>query len=103
MNAAGAPCQQPASNAETTQCVLSAVKHADEDLNRTYVQIRKILGSDDLRKFEDAERILIQYRDATCMAERDLYRNGTGAPSRRIRPIPGRRSQTPIDIGDYNL
>jgi uncharacterized protein YecT (DUF1311 family) len=79
MNAAGAPCQQPASNAETTQCFLSAAKHADEELNRTYVQIRKILGSDDLRKLEDAERLWIQYRDATCIAERDLYGNGTGA------------------------
>jgi len=81
MNAAGAPCPQPASNAETTRCFLSAAKHADEELNRTYVQIRKVLGSDNLRKLEDAERLWIQYRDATCMAERDLYGNGTGAYS----------------------
>ena len=79
MNAVGAPCQQPASNAETTQCFLSASKRANEKLNRTYSQIRKILGADDLRKLQDAERFWIQYRDATCMAERDLYGNGTGA------------------------
>lgn len=79
MNAAGAPCQQTASTAETTRCFLSAAKHADEALNRTYLQIRKVLSSDDLRKLEDAEQLWIQYRDSACKAERDLYGNGTGA------------------------
>jgi uncharacterized protein YecT (DUF1311 family) len=79
MNAAGAPCQQSASNAETAECFLSASKRADEQLARTYAQIQKVLGADDLRKLQNAERLWTQYRDAACTAERDLYGEGTGA------------------------
>jgi uncharacterized protein YecT (DUF1311 family) len=79
MNAAGAPCRQAGTTAETAQCFSLAARQADDDLNRTYEQIRRALRPEDQAKLQASERLWISYRDAACTAERDLYTDGTGA------------------------
>jgi uncharacterized protein YecT (DUF1311 family) len=85
MNAKDAPCQQPASNAETGQCFNNAAKVADTKLNQTYSAIRTFLESQKRTLERDAlvkaQRLWIGFRDADCAAQRSLYDGGTGAPA----------------------
>jgi uncharacterized protein YecT (DUF1311 family) len=54
-------------------------KSADQQLNRTYEQIRKTLVEEDKKKLQEAQRIWLQFRDANCTAERELYSGGSAA------------------------
>jgi uncharacterized protein YecT (DUF1311 family) len=80
MNAKDAPCQGPSSNAEQTQCFFSASRNADADMNQTYKQVRKVLGAEEQIQLQSAQRLWLQFRNANCAAERDLYAGGTAAP-----------------------
>jgi uncharacterized protein YecT (DUF1311 family) len=80
MNAPDAPCQGPASNAETTACFISASKSADEHLNEIYVRIREVLSADEQKDLQAAQRLWLKFRDANCSAERNLYTGGSAAP-----------------------
>ncbi|MGA2237259.1 MAG: lysozyme inhibitor LprI family protein [Terriglobales bacterium] len=80
MNAPDAPCQAPASNAETTACFVSASKVADEQLNKIYVRIREVLSADEQQDLQEAQRLWLKFRDANCSAERNLYAGGSAAP-----------------------
>ena len=77
MNVPGVPCNKPLSGAEETKCFFKAYKEADQELNRIYAQIRKILGGHELTKLREAQRLWIAYRDANCAAERELYSGGS--------------------------
>ena len=79
MNAPDAPCQAPVSNAETTACFISASKAADEQLNKTYTRIREVLSADEQKDVQEAQRLWLQFRDASCSAERNLYAGGSAA------------------------
>jgi uncharacterized protein YecT (DUF1311 family) len=79
MNALGAPCRGPASTLEATNCFTAAAKSADQQLNRTYEQIRNTLVDGDKKKLQEAQRIWLQFRDANCTAERELYSGGSAA------------------------
>jgi len=68
-----APCQQAAQGAERKQCFITAGEHADQELNATYKAILEKLVEDDQESLRKAERLWIQYRDASCKAESDLY------------------------------
>jgi uncharacterized protein YecT (DUF1311 family) len=80
MNAKDAPCRGPSSNAEETQCFISASGNADTEMNRMYNRVRKVLGAEEQEKLQVAQRFWLQFRDANCAAERDLYGGGTAAP-----------------------
>src|SRR5436189_500193 len=80
MNAPDAPCQKPASNAETTACFISASKAADEELNRMYARIREVLSADEQKDLKEAQQVWLKFRDSTCSAERNLYSGGSAAP-----------------------
>ena len=60
-------------------CFDKAYRAADSGLNQTYSQISKVLQPDDLERLKVAQRLWIQFRDATCTAEGDLYSGGTAA------------------------
>jgi uncharacterized protein YecT (DUF1311 family) len=66
-------------------CFYAASQKADANLNRTYAQIRAALknrGDDeDLHNLLDAQRLWLQFRDASCKAERALYEGGTAQPT----------------------
>jgi uncharacterized protein YecT (DUF1311 family) len=79
MNANDAPCRTAGSGFEETQCFVSEAKAADRELNAFYAQIRKVLAPVDQNKLQSAQRLWVQFRDANCAAERDLYEGGSAA------------------------
>ena len=54
MNAKDAPCQGPSSNAEETQCFISASRNADAEMNQMYNRVRKVLGAEEQEKLQVA-------------------------------------------------
>jgi len=79
MNAASAPCKDAVVTQDIENCFDKAYRAADRDLNQTYGQISKVLKPDELQQLKVAQRLWIQFRDATCTAESDLYLGGTAA------------------------
>jgi uncharacterized protein YecT (DUF1311 family) len=84
MNDPKEPCARVASTAETSECFDKAYKTADGDLNRLYGRIQKVLSPDELAALVEAERLWLQYRDATCRAEYKLFGGGTAGPPTRL-------------------
>ena len=79
MNYAGAPCRNVAITIAMENCFDKAYKAADGTLNQKYNQISKVLQPDDLQRLKVAQRLWIQFRDATCTAESNLYNGGTAS------------------------
>ena len=52
---------------------------ADAELNAVYKLVRGNLDGANGQRLVAAQRLWIQYRDANCAAERDLYEGGTAA------------------------
>ena len=77
-------CARAASTAETSECFDKAYKAADSSLNRLYGRIQKALSPDELQSLVQAERLWLQYRDATCRAEYELFGGGTAGPPTRL-------------------
>lgn len=61
-------------------CFAGAVTAANRRLNETYAQIIKRLPPEDQASLRSAERLWVQFRDATCKAEGDLYSASNTAP-----------------------
>jgi uncharacterized protein YecT (DUF1311 family) len=79
MNEKDSPCAAVVITADLTRCLLSAKDSADAKLNAAYSRIRDKLETADAQRLMAAERLWIQYRDASCSAERELYTGGTAA------------------------
>ena len=79
MNSAGSPCRNIAVTLAIENCFDKAYKAADSELNKRYTQIAKVLQPDDLERLKVTQRLWIQFRDATCTAESDLYTGGTAS------------------------
>jgi len=79
MNYAGAPCRNVAITIAMENCFDKAYKAADGTLNQKYNQISKVLQPADLQRLKVAQRLWIQFRDATCAAESNLYNGGTAS------------------------
>jgi uncharacterized protein YecT (DUF1311 family) len=79
MNSAAAPCRNVAVTLAMENCFDKAYRAADSELNQRYGQIAKVLQPDELEQLKAAQRLWIQFRDATCTAEGDLYKGGTAS------------------------
>jgi uncharacterized protein YecT (DUF1311 family) len=75
MNEKDGPCAGVAD--DLSSCLLSAKDSADAKLNAAYNQIHDKLETADAQRLTAAELLWIQYRDASCSAERELYAGGT--------------------------
>jgi uncharacterized protein YecT (DUF1311 family) len=64
---------------DSANCFGSASKEADHKLNQVYSQVLSVLRPDDQQKLRAAQRSWLQFRDATCTAEKSLYAGGTAA------------------------
>ena len=64
---------------DVANCFSKAAKDADRKLNETYGKVLSVLQTDNQQKLRTSQRLWVQFRDATCTAERDLYEGGTGA------------------------
>ena len=80
MNAALGPCEEAVSTADMSLCFEEAYRTADRELNTLYLRIQEALLPDEQAALKEAERIWVQYRDATCDAEKALYGGGSGGP-----------------------
>jgi uncharacterized protein YecT (DUF1311 family) len=79
MNDAGAPCSDKVVTVEVYNCFQLAATSADKRINQTYNKILAKLSPNEQNALRDAERLWVQFRDATCAAERGLYDGGTAA------------------------
>jgi uncharacterized protein YecT (DUF1311 family) len=79
MNSADAPCRNVAITVAIANCFDKAYRAADRGLNQTYSRISKVLQPDDLERLKVTQRLWIQFRDATCTAESNLYNGGTAS------------------------
>jgi len=98
MNAKGAPCQNPGSTSDVTQCFADAQKAADKQLNETYSKIMGALEPDEKKSLVEAERLWVQFRDANCRAERSLYGRGSGAYTAFIACVEAMTRQRTNDL-----
>jgi uncharacterized protein YecT (DUF1311 family) len=80
MNAKDGPCQVPSSTAEETACFADALKRSDSQLNQMYRRVQSVVSGDDLVNLRTAQRLWMQFRDANCEAEHELYSGGSAAP-----------------------
>lgn len=78
-SSADAPCRTRVSTSDAVECLNSAAKKADAELNKTYGTILKFLPPDVRQSVVNAQRLWLRYRDASCAAERSLYGNGTAS------------------------
>ena len=79
LNSADAPCRNVTITVDVANCFSKAAKDADRKLNEIYGKVLSVLQTDDQQKLRASQRLWVQFRDATCTAERDLYEGGTGA------------------------
>ena len=79
MNSADAPCRNVTVTLAMENCFDKAYKAADSGLNGIYSQISSVLQPDDLQRLKVAQRLWLQFRDATCTAESNLYNGGTAS------------------------
>lgn len=79
MNAPGETCAASGSTADIESCFDKAYRSADAELNALYARIQKVVEGEELATLKQAERLWVEYRDATCKAERKLYDGGSAA------------------------
>jgi uncharacterized protein YecT (DUF1311 family) len=78
------PCKGIVVTSDLVQCLDRALKRAEAGLNRTYTQVQQVLNPKEGEELVSAQRLWIQYRDATCQADYDLYEGATGGPPARL-------------------
>ena len=77
MNEKDSPCANAVVTVDSVRCLAKAREAADARLNALYKTVRSKLDPDEVQELVTAQRLWIQYRDANCAAERDLYSGGT--------------------------
>ena len=65
--------------AEETACFSNALKKSDAELNGMYKRVETVVDGSELVKLRTAQRIWLQFRDANCEAEHELYLGGSAA------------------------
>ena len=78
-NEKDSPCADVVITADLANCLAKAGNAADGQLNAAYKHLRERLDAADDQRLVAAQRLWVQYRDANCKAERDLYQGGTAA------------------------
>jgi uncharacterized protein YecT (DUF1311 family) len=79
MNSPDSPCVNVVSTSDSVECLSKARVSSDANLNSLYREIQRRLEADEAKRLLATEKLWIQYRDANCEAERELYGLGTGA------------------------
>lgn len=75
-----AQCEDKKATADQIECLGTALKKADAELNRIYQNTRKELSPEDAARLRKAQRAWLAYRDAQCDAEQKHYEGGSIAP-----------------------
>lgn len=98
MNAPGNSCLSAGPDSSITQCFVEASQAADKDLNSYYGKLRKHLDSDSWKDLQEAERLWMQFRDANCKAEYNLYEGGSAGPTVRAACLESETRQRTADL-----
>ena len=77
MNEIDSPCAKVLNTAELGDCLSRAMDKADAKLNVLYKEIHNRLQPEDVERLTRTQRLWLQFRDANCTAERELYDGGT--------------------------
>jgi len=78
INEPDSPCAKIGGTVDLTACLEKARASSDAELNVLYGDLRKRLDPDESKQLTATQRLWIQYRDANCEVERELYGQGTG-------------------------
>jgi uncharacterized protein YecT (DUF1311 family) len=79
MNERDSPCSDARTTFELRSCFAKARDVAEGQLHVAYNEVRAKLDEEEESRLMNAQRLWIQYRDAHCTAERELYTGGTAA------------------------
>jgi uncharacterized protein YecT (DUF1311 family) len=79
MNAHDSPCRDKVSTVDLASCLNDAYNSADKALNQSYAAITKALQSNEQKALLTSQRSWLQYRDAECAAQSELYAGGTAS------------------------
>lgn len=80
MNAKDSPCDASAATSDLYSCFADALHKQDTALNAYYSRVQSTMEGDDLARLKASQRLWIQFRDANCEGEYELYSGGTAAP-----------------------
>jgi uncharacterized protein YecT (DUF1311 family) len=75
-----AQCEDKKTTADRVECVGTALKKADAELNRVYQKTLKELPAEDGTRLRKAQRAWLAYRDTQCDAAQKRYAGGSIAP-----------------------
>lgn len=77
-----AVCKDMKTQREMSECLASAYRDADQNLNALYASLKNKLEPGDCQ-LQEAQRAWIKYRDANCEAEAGVYEGGLIQPAVR--------------------
>jgi uncharacterized protein YecT (DUF1311 family) len=95
MKAKDGLCQSSLTTSQMTNCFATALKKADSELNGYYQRIQTVVDGDGLAELKTAQRLWIQFRDANCDAEYELYSGGTAASMVKLACLEATTSIAP--------
>ena len=72
------PCWEKGTTLAISTCFGASGEQSNAELDRTYRRITSVLDADDRQGLEQAQRLWLAYRDATCVTERRLWSGDTG-------------------------
>jgi uncharacterized protein YecT (DUF1311 family) len=79
MNLPDSPCANVVSTSDSVERLSKARVSSEAKLDSLYREIQSKLEADEAKSLLATEKLWIQYRDANCEAERNLYGIGTAA------------------------
>ena len=80
MNANNSPCKDVVVTMDAANCFAAAYKKSDTALNAEYRRVQTVVNGAELEKLKAAQRLWIEFRDANCDAEYELYGGGSAGP-----------------------
>ena len=72
------PCWKQGNTLAISACFAASGEQSAAELGRTFGRIISVLDAEDREGLEQAQRLWLAYRDATCVTERRLWSGGTG-------------------------
>jgi len=80
MNAKDSPCEPSTVTSDLYACLDHARQNQDAALNAYYRRVQTVVKGDELTKLRAAQRLWVQFRNANCDAEHEMYSVGTAGP-----------------------
>jgi uncharacterized protein YecT (DUF1311 family) len=71
-------CDRASTTVEINYCLGKSYEAADRDLNSLWKRLWREMDEQEKKKYLEAQRAWLKYRDATCEAETFLSIDGTG-------------------------